>query len=154
VSASTTPLPTTLGNIQVKVSDFSRTVRTASLFYVSPTQISYQMPAGTAAGAATISVLLNGVAEGQGTTVVQSVTPGLFAANSNGEGVAAAIALLVKADGTQTVEPLLQLNQTTNQYEAVPQSVATGTDQLSWSPSVPDFETARRWRMYPPPSAV
>jgi uncharacterized protein (TIGR03437 family) len=129
-AATTNPLPTTLGNVQVQITDISGTVRTAPLYYVSPTQISYQMPAGTTAGATTISVVLNGTTVGQGTTIVQAVTPGLFAANSNGQGVAAAYALLVKADGTQTIESLLQLNQTTNQYEAVPLSAATGTDQL------------------------
>ncbi len=128
--ASGSSLGTTLGNVQVQVTDISGTVRSAPLFFVSPTQISYQMPAGTAAGSATITVLLNGATVGQGTTMVQSVTPGLFSANSSGQGVAAATALLVKADGTQTIEPLLQLNQTTNQYEALPLSVATGSDQL------------------------
>jgi uncharacterized protein (TIGR03437 family) len=62
--------------------------------------------------------------------MVEQVTPGLFAANANGQGVAAAIALRVKADGTQAAEPLLQLNQSTNQYEAVPLSIGDSTDQL------------------------
>jgi uncharacterized protein (TIGR03437 family) len=67
---------------------------------------------------------------GQGTTVVEQVTPGLFAANANGQGVAAAIALRVKADGSQVVEAVLQLNQTTNKFESVPLSIGDASDQL------------------------
>jgi uncharacterized protein (TIGR03437 family) len=128
--ASANPLPTTLGGVQVQVTDSASVTRTAPLFYVSPTQISYQMPSGTSTGAATITVLLNGNPVGQGTTMVERVTPGLFAANATGQGVAAAIAVRVKADGTQAAEPLLQLNQTTNQYEAVPLSIGDPIDQL------------------------
>jgi hypothetical protein len=73
---------------------------------------------------------LNGSAVGQASTIVEQVTPGLFAANSNGRGVAAAIALRVKADGSQVAEPLLQLNQSTNLYEAVPVSLGDTTDRL------------------------
>lgn len=130
LAATSSTLPTTLATVQVPVTDSAGTTRLAGLFYVSPTQISYQMPAGTAVGSATIAVLVNGAQVAQGTTIVQTVTPGLFTANSSGQGVAAAVALLVKADGTQTVVPVIQLNSTTNQYEAVPISVASGTDQL------------------------
>ncbi len=67
---------------------------------------------------------------GQGATVVEQVTPGLFAANADGQGVAAAIALRIKTDGSQVAEPLLQLNQTTNKYEAVPLTICDGTEPL------------------------
>ena len=106
----------------MQIRDSAGVTRNAPLFYVSPTQISFQDPSGTSAGAATITVLLNGSTVGQGTTVVEQVTPGLFTANSNGQGVAAAIALRVKADGSQVAEPLLQLNRTTNKYEPLPLS--------------------------------
>lgn len=130
VSASTSPLPTTLGGVQVQIRDSAGVTRTAPLFYVSPAQISFQNPSGISAGAATITVLLNGNSVGQGTMVVEQVTPGLFAANANGQGIAVAIALRVKADGSQVAEPLLQLNQTTNRYEALPLSIGEPSDQL------------------------
>jgi uncharacterized protein (TIGR03437 family) len=130
VSASTTPLPTTLGGVQVQIADSARVTRNAPLFYVSPTQINFQNPSGASTGAATITVLVNGSTVGQGTTVVEQVTPGLFAANANGQGVAAAIALRVKADGSQVVEAVLQLNQTTNIFESVPLSIGDASDQL------------------------
>ena len=130
VSASTDPLPTTLGGVQVQIKDAVGTTRNAPLFYVSPTQISFQNPSATSAGAATITVLLNGGTVGQGAVVVEQVTPGLFAANADGQGVAAAIALRIKADGSQAAEPLIQLNQTTNKYEALPLSLGDASDQL------------------------
>ncbi|HEX3875429.1 MAG TPA: DUF3500 domain-containing protein [Bryobacteraceae bacterium] len=128
-SASTTPLPTSLGNVQVQVTDSSGVSRPAPLFYVSPTQISFQNPAGTTTGSATVTVT-NGSALSQGAFTIQNVSPGLFAANANGQGVAAAMAVLAKADGSQVTEAVLQLNSSTNQYEAVPLTVASGSDQL------------------------
>ncbi len=130
VSASTNPLPTTLGDVQVQIRDSAGVTRDAPLFYVSATQISYQNPAGTSTGSATVTVRQNGSIVGQGTTVVEQVTPGLFAANANGRGVAAATALRIKADGSQVVEPVLQLNQTTNQYEALALNIGAASDQL------------------------
>lgn len=130
VSASTSSLPTTLGGVQVQVKDSAGTSRNASLFYVSPTQISYQIPSGTATGAATINVLLNGANVGQSATLVEQVTPGLFSANADGKGIAAAIAVKVNADGSQVAQPLLQLNQTTNKYEAVPLTVSDTSSSL------------------------
>ncbi len=130
VSASTSPWPTTLGGVQVQVKDSAGTTRNAPLFYVSPTQISFQNPSGNSIGSAMFTILLNGTTVGQGAATVEAVTPGLFAANANGQGVAAAIALRVKADGTQVTEPLLQLNQTTDKYEVLPLTIGNATDQL------------------------
>ncbi|HYZ86394.1 MAG TPA: DUF3500 domain-containing protein, partial [Bryobacteraceae bacterium] len=48
-SATSTPLPTTLGNVQVQIRDSAGNTRPAPLFYVSPAQVSYQMPSGTSA---------------------------------------------------------------------------------------------------------
>jgi uncharacterized protein (TIGR03437 family) len=103
--------------------------RTAPLFYVSPNQISFHNPSGAATGSATVSIT-NGSAVTLGSFVIENVTPGLFTANANGQGVAAAVALRVKADGSQTVEPILQLNASTNLYEAVPLSIGDASDQL------------------------
>ncbi len=129
-AASTTPLPTTLGGVQVTVRDANGTTRNAPLFFVSPTQINYQIPAGTSAGTAVISVLRNGSAVGQGTLAIESVTPGLFTANSTGQGVPAAVALRIKANGEQTYEPVAQLDQATNRFVAVPLDLGAATDQL------------------------
>lgn len=129
-SATTTPLPTTLGSVQVQIRDSAGTTRNAPLFYVSPTQISFQVPTGTTTGAATVVALYNGASVAQGSVAIEAVTPGLFAANSNGQGVAAAIAVRIKPDGTQLAESLLQYNASTKLYEAVPLTLGDATDQL------------------------
>lgn len=129
-SAPSIPLPTTLGNVQVQVRDAAGTTRTAPLFYVSPTQVSFQVPNGTTAGSATITVTYNGASVGQGSVAIETVKPGLFSANSSGQGVAAAIAVRIKSDGTQVAESMLQYNQTTKLYESVPLTVGDSTEPL------------------------
>ncbi len=120
VSATTATLPTELGGLQLVVLDAAGTRRNAPLFFVSPTQVNFQIPSGTSAGTAVIYVLRSGTAVGQGVATIASVAPALFAANANGQGVAAAVVLRAKADGTQTFEPAVQFNSTTNRFEAVP----------------------------------
>lgn len=129
-SASTATLPTTLGGVQLQVTDAAGTTRDAPLFFVSPAQINFQVPPGTSTGAATLTILRDGATVGQGTATIETVTPGLFAANANGQGVAAAVVLRVKADGTQSFEPVAQFNATTNSSEAVPIDLGAATDQL------------------------
>jgi uncharacterized protein (TIGR03437 family) len=77
-----------------------------------------------------LTVLRDGATVGQGSAAIESVTPGLFAANANGQGVAAAVVLRIKADGTQSYEAVAQLNASTNRYEAVPIDFGAATDQL------------------------
>ncbi|MCI0363864.1 MAG: hypothetical protein L0219_08285, partial [Phycisphaerales bacterium] len=55
-SATVSPLPTTLAGTTVNVRDGAGTERLSPLFFVSPTQINYQIPAGTPTGGATITV--------------------------------------------------------------------------------------------------
>jgi len=95
VIADTTPLPTELDGTQIVVRDSNNVDRNASLFFVAPTQINYLIPAGTAVGAATISVRRGGNTVGQGTVQIDTVSPGIFTANASGQGVPAATALRV-----------------------------------------------------------
>lgn len=130
IPAETRPLPTTLGGVEVHVRDAAGTDRTAPLFMVSPTQINFQIPEGTSTGNAVIYVVRNSTTIGQGTATIGTVAPGLFAADANGRGVPAAVALRQKADGSQIYEPVAQLNQTTNLYEPVPLDLSVTADQL------------------------
>ena len=130
VAAATNPLPTTLGGIQVQVKDAAGMTRNAPLFFVSPAQINFQTPLATSNGTATITVVRDGTSIAQGTVTVETVTPGLFAANANAQGIAAALVLRVKADNSQTYEPVAQFNATANRYEAVPIDFGAASDQL------------------------
>src|SRR6476660_6693973 len=74
------PLQTTLGGVSVQVTDSAGSARLASLYYVSPRQIGYVLPAGTAPGMATVNILPSGPsAQAQ----VQPVAPALFSANGD-----------------------------------------------------------------------
>ncbi len=92
-SAHSLPLQTTLGGVSVSVMDSAKVSRLAPLFYVSPNQINFVIPDATATGMATVTIM-NGDAMPPSTKVlVAVVAPGLFTANSQGTGVAAAIAI-------------------------------------------------------------
>ncbi|HMY75602.1 MAG TPA: SBBP repeat-containing protein, partial [Blastocatellia bacterium] len=56
VMSASGALPTELAGTKVRVTDSAGTERLASLFFVSPTQINYLLPAGTALGEATITI--------------------------------------------------------------------------------------------------
>jgi uncharacterized protein (TIGR03437 family) len=130
VAADMIPLPTTLGGAQVQVKDALGVTRNAPLFFVSPAQINFQVPPITSNGTATVTVVRDGTTVGQGTVAIETVTPGLFAANANAQGVAAALILRVKADNSQSYEPVAQFNVTANRYEAVPIDFGAATDLL------------------------
>ncbi|MGH9845529.1 MAG: hypothetical protein ACREEM_43010, partial [Blastocatellia bacterium] len=56
--------------------------------------------------------------------------PGLFSANASGQGLAAAVALRVKADGSQSFEPVAQFDQAQNKFVAVPIDLGPESDQV------------------------
>jgi uncharacterized protein (TIGR03437 family) len=87
--ASTTATPktltTSLGGVTVNVTDSAGATRAATLFYVSPTQVNYALPAGTATGNASITIA-NGASSVSAAQQIVPAVPGLFAVN----GIAAA----------------------------------------------------------------
>ncbi len=95
------PLPTILQGTKVVVKDSAGVERDAPLFIISPGQINYLMPSGTAQGTATISVVTNNVITGYGQVLISNLAPGIFSANSSGAGVAAAYA--IKVVGTNQI---------------------------------------------------
>ncbi len=131
-SASSTaqPLPTTLAGTTVKVRDSASFERLAPLFFVSPGQINYLVPAGTANGAATVTVTSSDATISTGTINIVSVAPGLLSANANGQGVAAGVVLRVKADNSQVIEPLVTFDAAQNRFVAVPLDVSNAAEQV------------------------
>lgn len=108
VQGTTVPLPVSLDSDTVTVTDSVGAVWTSGLYLVSPGQINFVIPSGTAPGTALVT--LTRVNAGGGTGVlpipvtIGAVAPGLFSSGANGQGVAAAQVIRVHADGTQTVE--------------------------------------------------
>lgn len=128
--ASSTPLPTTLGGTRVVVRDSAGVDRLAPLFFVAPSQVNYQIPPGVAAGNATVAISAADGAISAGAEQIAAVAPGLFAANSSGQGAAAAVAVRVKADGTQIFEPVARFDAAQNRFVTIPIDLGPATDTV------------------------
>jgi uncharacterized protein (TIGR03437 family) len=130
--ATTVPLPTTLRGTTVEVIDSSptRTTRLAPLFFVAPSQINYQIPAGTVDGTAWVNVKINGNIVGAGVINIAKVVPGLISANANGQGVAAAIALRVTGSGALSYESVASFDSAQNKFVPIPIDLGPSSDQV------------------------
>jgi len=99
-TATDSTFPTTLAGVQVTVTDNAGTARPAPLYYVSPTQVDFLVPAGTVLGPASIT-LTNGSSSFVSLMNVATVAPGIFTANADGQGAPSAYVIPTAADGTQ-----------------------------------------------------
>ena len=124
-AATSIPLPTTLAGASVKITDSARVERLAPLFFVSPGQINYQVPADAALGPAGVTAI-NGGDNFYGGINIVKVAPALFAANADGRGVPAGFALRVRSDGSQIAEPMAQFDAAQNRF--VPRPIDLGPD--------------------------
>jgi uncharacterized protein (TIGR03437 family) len=127
---TTVPLPTTLGGVSVSIKDSAGNERLAPLFYVSPTQLNYQIPPGTAGGEATVTVLRGNDAVASGNAQVATVAPALFAANSDGRDTAAALALHVSADNSRTQQPVARLDVAQGRFVSAPIDLGAQSDRV------------------------
>ncbi|MCI0389264.1 MAG: S8 family serine peptidase [Acidobacteria bacterium] len=125
---SGTNLPTTLGGTTVNVKDSMGTNRLAQIFFVSPGQVNYVMPTGTANGTAIVTITSGNGSKAYGAVQIGNVGPGVFSANSNGVGVAAAQILRVKPGGQQIYENVYQFDPGQGIY--VPAPISFGGDTL------------------------
>ena len=83
--ASTIPLPTTLGGVQVLINNLP-----APIYYVSSTQIAAIVPYETTASVAQIQVVYNQTSSNVVTELVNATAPGVFTNPAGGIGYAAA----------------------------------------------------------------
>jgi uncharacterized protein (TIGR03437 family) len=127
-SASTTPLPLTLANTQVSVRDNRGGENFAPLFFVSPSQINFYLPPLNP-GPTTLTFASAGYIFSV-PVLIEAIAPGLFAANANGAGVVAAVALRVKANGTQSFEAVARFDAALNRFVALPLDLGSESDQL------------------------
>ncbi len=130
LAASSTPLPTRLGGLSVIVRDSAGVEQLAPLFFVSPRQINYQVPPGTATGPVSVTITSGAGPVASGTAQISNVAPGLFSANSSGQGVAAALALRIKADGSQSFEPVARFDAAQNRFVPEPIDLGPDTDRV------------------------
>ena len=122
--AGSLPLPDTLGGTTVNVIDASGTLLPAGLYMVSPGQVNFLLDPMTATGLALILVQSGTTTVASGPVEVDSVAPGLFAANSTGSGVAAG-QVLYSVNGVTTVQPMAVYDVPAGAWLPVPVKLAT-----------------------------
>jgi uncharacterized protein (TIGR03437 family) len=103
----------------------------APLLFISPAQVNYQIPPGAAAGVAMIRITNGDGTVSTGIAQITACRPGLFAANADGQGIAAAVALRAMADGSQVFEPVAHFDTAQNRFVARPIDLGPETDQVS-----------------------
>jgi uncharacterized protein (TIGR03437 family) len=123
-------LPTTLAGTTIKIKDSAGMERLAPLFSVSPSQINYQIPAGTANGAATVTAMAGNGIVSAGGMMIDLVSPGLFTADAGGGGIAAAVALRVTTDNSLQFEPVVEYDAAQNRFVAIPIDLGPEGDQV------------------------
>ncbi len=121
------PLPTEIDGTFVSIKDSKGNVMNAPLAFVSPNQITFQVPLGAAAGAATVTVSAPGSTQTATNVQIAPVAPALFTVN--GLGLAAAYATRVSTTGTATTEPAFALNAQ-GYYSATPINIGSSTDKV------------------------
>ena len=129
-AAPSIPLPTTLSGTTVTVLDSLGVARSAPLFYVSPSQINYQVPPATATGWAYVTVKNGAGVSSSATTRIVPAAFSIFTANSNGTGVPAAYLQRGKADGSQQIEIVGQYNAALNNWVTTPIDLGPASDQV------------------------
>ncbi len=106
---------------KVTVRDSTGASRDAAVSYASTSQINFQIPASTAAGSATLAV---GGVTMPGSFFINPVAPGVFTANGDGQGVAAATATR-RVIPTNTDSPVTVFQCAAVVCKAVPIDVGT-----------------------------
>jgi uncharacterized protein (TIGR03437 family) len=125
------PLPHNLGGLTVSLIDMAGLTHVAVLFYVSPAQLSFLVPADTPPGPATLQIATAGGAAISAGVTIASVSPGLFTANSSGKGVAAAQIIRAHADGTQEAPQVVAMyDLATQTWAPSPIDMSSPTDSL------------------------
>jgi uncharacterized protein (TIGR03437 family) len=120
------PFPTAVSGTTVSIVDAAGVTTVAPLLAVSPTQITFLVPATVAPGTAQVTVTNGIVTQTANNIEVSTVAPGLL--TLNGEGLAAAEVVQVSGGGTQTVQ---QVYTTSSSNAIVANPIAIGTGGAS-----------------------
>lgn len=129
-AATTTPLPTALADLRLRLKDSAGAERDAPLFFVSPIQINFLVPNNAAAGLATLTLADAGGTVASSTLNISNIAPSLFSADASGKGLAAAVVLRVRANGAQTTEAIARWEATQNRFVAVPIDLSAENEQV------------------------
>jgi len=128
MSATTLPLPLSLGGTSVSITDSTGAQATLPLFYAGPTQINAEIPQAVNAGGATLTISTGSGAQTSPVTVAQ-IAPGLFSANQTGAGVAAA-QFVSDTNGAQTTVDVFECTGGAGTCAAISLNVSGGNTAL------------------------
>jgi uncharacterized protein (TIGR03437 family) len=107
-SACCLPLPLNLGGTTVSITDATSMTRQAPIYYASPTQINFEVPAGTASGKGTLAVQYGSASPVTLPITIANSAPGLFVVNA-ASGLPAALAQTFGPGDTQSVQDVYQI---------------------------------------------
>jgi len=130
MSAAALPLPTLLNGTTVAVTDSGGIEHVAPLFYVSPGQVNFEVPAGTMTGPATVTIGSSGWAVSTSVVSIASVAPTLFSANADGKGPVAGFAIYVAPDGAQTSALLAAFDPASQKQGFAPIDLGPADEQV------------------------
>lgn len=91
--ATSSEFPTNLGGTTATLVDSTNTGYPLFLYSVAPNQVNYAVPPGVAPGPATLTITSGSGVKTTGIVYVAPVIPGLYSADANGTGPAAAVAV-------------------------------------------------------------
>ena len=121
------PSPTDYDGTSVSITDSKGNVTSAPLIFVSPSQVTFQVPASVAAGTASVTVASPGSSQTASNVVIAPVAPAVFTVNGN--GLIGGYAVRVSSSGTQTIEPAYALNPQ-GSFSAAPINMGSATDKV------------------------
>ncbi|MBL8188221.1 MAG: hypothetical protein JNK38_09445 [Acidobacteria bacterium] len=122
--ATQIPLPTKLAGTTVNITDKLGVERLAPLFFVSPTQVNYLIPAGIATGYVTVTIRNGNGTQSVERAQVLDFAPALLAANADGRGASVGLVLRLGEDGSVHLEPTAYFDPEQNKY--VPKEIDLG----------------------------
>jgi uncharacterized protein (TIGR03437 family) len=121
------PLPTLYYGNSVSIIDSANKTWAAPMAFVSPYQITFQVPAGVASGSAKVNIVSSAGTQTASNIQVAPVAPAIFALN--GSGLAAAETVRVSVGGAQTIG--VDYQATNGAFLAAnPINMGTATDQM------------------------
>ena len=136
--ADSKPLPLTLAGTEVLLTDYSGQQSRAPLFYVSPTQINFNVPQRmlwiedpllTLGKSITVAVYRNGELVANGFAPYRRIAPGLFTMNSDLVGPPAGTIFRVKADGSTSYESIAEFDPVKQRFVSKPINVGEESDK-------------------------
>jgi uncharacterized protein (TIGR03437 family) len=97
--AASQPLPTLLNGTSIGLTDSTGQTTAAPLFYSTPSQVNFKIPAGVALGRASFAIQVDGQTTASGTMNIANVSPGIYSISGAGQGPLAGYAVQASAAG-------------------------------------------------------